>query len=52
MGIVLAGMPLVFSLGCGESRPDPRANPEFSEESYNDVDVLPGMTDGDNAVAP
>lgn len=46
MTLVLAFMPLVLFTGCGESRPDPRANPDFDEEAYNDVNKMPGV-DGD-----
>ncbi|QEG43753.1 hypothetical protein [Roseimaritima ulvae] len=28
--------------GCGPSRPDPRENPDFDEEAYNDANVMPG----------
>jgi len=37
---ILVCFPLTFALGCGSGRPDPRDNPDFDEESYQDVDAL------------
>lgn len=53
LGVLLVCFPLVLSVGCGESRPDPRENPEFDEESFADPDPanLPGMGD-DGALLP
>lgn len=39
---------LVLSLGCGEKRPDPRANPDFDEEAFNDPSVMPGVKPGES----
>ena len=35
--VFLLLVPLSFALGCG-GRPDPRDNPNFDQESYDDVD--------------
>lgn len=32
----MALAPLLVANGCGPSRPDPRANPDFDEEAYSD----------------
>ena len=37
---MLVCFPLTMAPGCGSDRPDPRENPEFDEESYQDVDAL------------
>jgi hypothetical protein len=37
--LVFSALPLVMAIsfvGCGESRPDPRENPDFDEEVLND----------------
>ena len=33
-------IPLTFLAGCGERRPDPRANPDFDEEALDDPSVV------------
>lgn len=51
--IVYFALPLtlVFVLGCGEGRPDPRENPDFNEEALNDPGSIeldtPGRGEGD-----
>lgn len=37
--LLLLAIPISLSSGC-DRKPDPRKNPEFSEESYNDVDAV------------
>lgn len=34
--LIVGFAPLLVSVGCGDSRPDPRANPDFDEEAYSD----------------
>ncbi|WP_164101305.1 hypothetical protein [Candidatus Laterigemmans baculatus] len=52
MGMFLACLPLMISVGCGESRPDPRANPDFDEEAYNDPNIMPGVEEGESLLPP
>ena len=37
--LLLLVIPISLSSGC-DRKPDPRKSPEFSEESYNDVDAI------------
>ena len=37
--VLLLLLPLACNTGCGGGRPDPRANPDFDEAAYDDVDA-------------
>lgn len=40
--LTLLSAALFLTTGCGSSRPDPRENPDFDEEGYNDANIMPG----------
>ncbi len=40
MLLTLAFFSYLIAPGCGDGRPDPRDNPDFDEEAFNDPDAI------------